>query len=269
MRYINQKFYCTMKELVKSESFGKFDAFSGSYDAREVYESHLLGLPTQIVICSGDVIDSVSFIYGEFELPVLGGNGGGKHVFSLRANEYIVKVSGAYTSNYFGASALTALSFYTNLGNIYGVTANSRAESHFEYEVPADKVICCLFGSRSEHTDGSVFVSTIGFYACEKPSVGVSKITCINNAGFIQKFRVLWDGGASDWSSKYPNPQSATIDLNGLNIPAHTRVWIEVDAILGRTKQSSDRVIYEPASANAAVYRTTGATLTYRIHLEG
>ena len=258
-----------MKELVKSESFGKFDGFSESYDAREVYESHFLGLPTQIIVCSGDVIDSVSFVYGEFELPVLGGNGGGKHAFSLKANEYIVRVSGAYTHNYFGASALTALSFYTNLGNVYGVSANSRAEGHFEYEAPADKVICCLFGSRSEHTDSSVFVSTIGFYACEKPFAGVSRITCINNGGFIQKFRVLWDGGASDWSSKYPNPKSATIDLNRLNIPAPTRVWIEVDAVLGKTKQSSDYVIYNPDNDNAAVYRTTGTTLTYRIHLEG
>lgn len=258
-----------MKELVKSDFFGKMDGFSEPYDAREVYESHLLGMPTQIVICSGDVIDSVSFVYGEFELPVLGGNGGGRHAFPLKANEYIVKVSGAYTHNYYGASALTALSFYTNLGNVYGVNANSRAEAHFEYEAPADKVICALFGSRSVHTDGSVFVSTIGFYACEKPFSGVSKITCINNGGFVQKFRVLWDGGASAWTSNYPNPKSATIDLKSLNIPAHTRVWIEVDVVLGKTKQSPDRVIYNPDSDSAAVYRTTGATLTYRIHLEG
>ena len=258
-----------MKEIVKSESFGKSDGFSEVYDGKEVYESHLLGLPTQIVVRNGDVIDSVSFAYGEFELPALGGDGGGKHVFSLKANEYIVRVSGAYTSNYYGASALTALSFQTNLGNVYGVNGSSRAEGQFEYEVPVGKVICCLFGTRSVHTDGSVFVSTIGFYACEKPVAGVSKISCINNGGFVQKFRVLWDGGASGWTSNYPNPQSATIDLNSLNIPAQTRVWIEVDAILGKTKQSPDRVVYEPTSANAAVYRTTGATLTYRIHLEG
>lgn len=258
-----------MKELVKSASFGKSDAFSKPYDAGEVYESHLLDMPTQIIVRSGEVIDAVSFVYGEFELPVLGGNGGGMHAFPLKANEYIVKVTGAYTHNYYGASALTALSFHTSSGNVYGVSATSRAEDHFEYEVPAGKVICCLFGSRSEHTDGSVFVSTIGFYACEKPFSGVSKITCINNGGFVQKFRVLWDGGASDWSSKYPNPKSATIDLKSLNIPAHTRVWIEVDVVLGKTKQSPDRVIYNPDSNSAAIYRTTGATLTYRIHLEG
>lgn len=32
-----------MKELVKSDFFGKMDGFSEPYDAREVYESHLLG----------------------------------------------------------------------------------------------------------------------------------------------------------------------------------------------------------------------------------
>lgn len=258
-----------MKELVKSVAYGKFDAFSKAYDGKEVYESHLLGLPTQIVIRNGEVIDAVSFVYGEFELPVLGGGGGGKHVFSLKANEYIVKVTGSFTSNYYGASALTALSFYTNLGNVYGVSSTSRADGHFEYEAPAGKVVCCLFGSSSVHTDGSVFVSTIGCYACDKPTVDVSRITCINNGGFVQKFRVLWDGGAGDWTSNYPNPQSATIDLKGLNIPAQARVWIEVDVVLGKKKQSPDSVIYNPTSENAAVYRTTGATLTYRIHLEG
>lgn len=39
-----------MKELVKSEFLGKFDVSSKSYDLREIYESHLLGLPAQIVV---------------------------------------------------------------------------------------------------------------------------------------------------------------------------------------------------------------------------
>lgn len=36
----------------------------------------------------------------------------------------------------------------------------------------------------------------------------VNKIVCVNNGGFVQKFRVRWDNGNSGWSSNYPNPQS-------------------------------------------------------------
>lgn len=95
------------------------------------------------------------------------------------------------------------------------------------------------------------------------------KITCINSAGFVQKFRVKWIGGCSDWSDTYPNPQSRTIDLNKYNIDLEQEVWIEVKAILGRTKESSSKLIYNPLSGNTAVYRTTGTILTYTIKLEG
>lgn len=97
----------------------------------------------------------------------------------------------------------------------------------------------------------------------------VKKITCVNSAGFVQKFRVKWDGGNSDWSDTYPNPQSATIDLSRYNIDFGKEVWIEVKAILGSTKESDSKVVYNPLSECTAVYRTTGATLTYKIKLEG
>ena len=36
----------------------------------------------------------------------------------------------------------------------------------------------------------------------------VRNITCINNADFVQKFKVIWNGGQTGWSDTYPNPQS-------------------------------------------------------------
>ena len=97
----------------------------------------------------------------------------------------------------------------------------------------------------------------------------VQKITCVNSAGFIQKFRVKWNGGCSGWSDTYPNPLSATIDLNQYNLDFGNEVWVEVKAILGSTKESGSKVIYNPLSESTAVYRTTGVTLAYKIKLEG
>ncbi|MCD7924382.1 MAG: hypothetical protein LUI85_06690 [Bacteroides sp.] len=51
-------------------------------------------------------------------------------------------------------------------------------------------------------------------------------------------------------------------------VPANTEVWIEVDAVFGKKKTASDHVIFVPESNDAAIYRTTGVTLTYKIHLE-
>lgn len=96
----------------------------------------------------------------------------------------------------------------------------------------------------------------------------VRKITCINNAGFVQKFKVVWNGGQTGWSDTYPNPQSRSIELAEYRVPANTEVWIEVDAVFGKKKKSGDHVIFSPESNDAAIYRTTGATLTYKIHFE-
>lgn len=97
----------------------------------------------------------------------------------------------------------------------------------------------------------------------------VSKIVCVNAAGFVQEFRAVWNGGESDLSGRYPNPQSASIDLNKYNIPDGTEVWVRVHAILGKTKDASDHVRFVRNSPATATYRTTGATLTFSIKLEG
>ena len=97
----------------------------------------------------------------------------------------------------------------------------------------------------------------------------VSKIACVNAAGFVQEFRIVWQGGKSDLSERYPNPQSRTIELTRYNIPDGTEVWVEVHAILGKTKQASKHVRFSRNSSAAATYRTTGTTLFFNIGLEG
>lgn len=96
----------------------------------------------------------------------------------------------------------------------------------------------------------------------------VNQIKCINAAGFKQEFCVVWDGGSTDWTQGYLNPGSQTLDLTKYQIPEGAEVWVKVHAIWGKTKESSDRVIFRRNSNNTAVYRTTGATLTFKIHFE-
>lgn len=94
-----------------------------------------------------------------------------------------------------------------------------------------------------------------------------SKIKCINNAGFKLKFKVKWESGQSGWSEYYFNPNSETMDLHNFNIPEGAQVWIEVDALWGKTKSAHDHIIYSASSTNTAVYSVTGGTLTYSITL--
>jgi Mannan-binding protein/Jacalin-like lectin domain len=154
-----------MGNLVKSDVFGKQDYYSKPVDLGQEYLRQGMDLPKSVIINHGEVIDAVSFSYKEGDLPLIGGKGGSKESFTLAPGEYVIKVSGGYTSNYYGASALTSLYFMTNKGHVLGAHTARPDEGRFTYEVPAGMAICCLFGSRSEHTDGSVFTASIGFYS--------------------------------------------------------------------------------------------------------
>lgn len=97
----------------------------------------------------------------------------------------------------------------------------------------------------------------------------VSQIKCENAAAFVQKIRVLWNGGQTNWSKNYSTSQSLTIDLTSCNIPDRTEVWIEVQAVLGKTKESPEHVLYFSKSPCEAIYRTTGATLSFKVEFHG
>lgn len=96
----------------------------------------------------------------------------------------------------------------------------------------------------------------------------VSRITCINNGGFVQEVRIICNGGCIHKTDKYPNPQSRIVDLNGFNLPENAEIWIEVHARWGKTKVSWERVLYSRTSEDAAVYRVTGTTLSFSVRLE-
>lgn len=134
------------------------------------------------------------------------------------------------------------------------------------YKKPGDRAI--LTGIEMEGADN------IGMdVPCAVDSPSVSKVTCVNAAGFVQEFCVVWkkgdEGGTSDLSQRYTNPNSWTIDLDKYSIPEGAEVWVKVHAIWGKTKEADDHAIYKRGCGNSAVYRTKGATLTYSIVLEG
>lgn len=96
----------------------------------------------------------------------------------------------------------------------------------------------------------------------------VSRITCINNGGFIQEVIIICNGQCVYKTDKYPNPQSRVVNLNEFHLPERSEVWVKVHAVWGRTKEAWEHVIYSRASEDAAVYRVTGTTLSFSVKLE-
>jgi len=96
----------------------------------------------------------------------------------------------------------------------------------------------------------------------------VSKIVCVNNAGFVMNFYAEWNGGRSNRTSNYPINQSKEIDLSELSIPVGGEVWPVVKAILGKTNSSGEHVIFDPKSNNTATYTVQGTTLHYSVTLQ-
>ena len=147
----------------KSELLGIKDYCTREFNDEQEYNNKKLGFPKSIIVRRGDVIDAIGFVYTNGSITH-GGPGGGKENFDLQPEEYITKVTGRYTRNYFGASALTGITFITNKGRSFAVSCNKQGESSFSYNVNSDSGICCMFGGDSHHSDGTVFIACIGFY---------------------------------------------------------------------------------------------------------
>ena len=96
----------------------------------------------------------------------------------------------------------------------------------------------------------------------------VSKIVCVDNAGFVMNFYAEWNGGRSNRTANYPINQSGEVDLTELSIPKGGEVWPVVKAILGKTNSSAEHVIYDPSSSNTATYTVKGTTLHYSVTLQ-
>ncbi|GEM_PF-673860 len=151
--------------MEKSKLYGKEDSFSKTFDDLKIYESKNLDMPVSLTISTGDVLDAVGFGYKKDDILLHGGDKGEKKEYRLAPDEFIIKVTGTYTSNYYGASALLSLIFYTNKGKSYGGEGKVKEGAvQFEYNVSSGCAIGCIFGSVSEHTDGTKYVASIGFY---------------------------------------------------------------------------------------------------------
>ncbi|WP_196592806.1 hypothetical protein [Pectinatus sottacetonis] len=105
-------------------------------------------------------------------------------------------------------------------------------------------------------------------------AIEVEKISCVNSAAFVMEFKVKYadeDGNElnADWSSgKYPVGQSRTCDLAELShpIPEGAPIWIQVHAILGKTKTSNTHKFFYKKNKQSASFKVTGTTLNFSIH---
>lgn len=97
----------------------------------------------------------------------------------------------------------------------------------------------------------------------------VSRITCINNGGFVMKFRVKWNDEESGWTDEYDTRQSKTFDLTTLNIPSGAGVRPEVQAEAGKSRTAGHTVEYDPDSGGVATWVVSGTTTDIHMHLEG
>lgn len=99
----------------------------------------------------------------------------------------------------------------------------------------------------------------------------VRKISCLNDGGFVMRFRTRWNEKgkikSSGWTGWYAVGKSRSKDLRKLSIPEGIEVWIEADARLGKQKDSWEHVIYEPNNDNVGNYRVYGSTYYVKVDL--
>jgi hypothetical protein len=110
---------------------------------------------TSVAINSGWWIDSIQGISSIGALAVHGGKGGYRTTFSLSANEYIVRVYGAYSAS----SYIGKISFVTNTGKVfgpYGKALGDTNSSSFDYTVPAGNAVVGFSGK------SDTFLNAIG-----------------------------------------------------------------------------------------------------------
>lgn len=142
--------------LYKSSDYGEL------FDDSNVWQDRNLGLPKNIVVRSGAIVDSVAFQYQEVRLPH-GSVGGADIVVDLQNGEYITKVTGDF--KYFrDVKLLNRLTFTSNMGNTYDCNCGGGTDS-FSFEPGDGYAIYCLHGKSSTYVGG------IGFYAAKIDSL--------------------------------------------------------------------------------------------------
>ncbi|KAJ3679452.1 hypothetical protein LUZ60_017463 [Juncus effusus] len=118
---------------------------------------------TSIVICSGDVIDSIKFSYEEKDtgntvtLGPWGGSGGDSTEITFDEDDYLDKITGTY-GDYNGKTVIHTLTFFAKGGTQYGPYGNKKGDSSFSVPVK-NKQIVGFFAYAGTYING------IGVYA--------------------------------------------------------------------------------------------------------
>lgn len=103
----------------------------------------------------------------------------------------------------------------------------------------------------------------------------VQKIACINNAGFVMNFSILWQDIHGNWnitswnSGNYPiNKTRTSPDLKEIGIDPITAVLVTpyVEAVLGKQESGSPCLEYQP-NGLTGIYQVKGTTLNYSVKL--
>lgn len=139
----------------KSALFGNAN-HGNAFDDNEATAE--MGLPTEISVRRGAIIDKVTFIYGQKKMEH-GGNGGSEQVFKLEEGERIVSVEG--TIGKFGnVDTIRSLKFTTDKNHIFVVNQPVVIpKPGFKFEVEDGYAISALHGRADR------YLRAIGFYA--------------------------------------------------------------------------------------------------------
>lgn len=145
-----------MSKFSKSSVNGN-NQYGAAFDDAEKCAEKGQPFPCGIIIRKGAIIDSLGFAYDGFTLTH-GGKGGSEQTFTLRKDEYIIKVKGTYEA--FGKDVvISSLEFTTNKGNVFSANRPTGNSHSFEYKAEDGYAISALHGRAGS------YLGAIGFYA--------------------------------------------------------------------------------------------------------
>ena len=119
-----------------------------SFSDRE--NAEFAGRITKIIVCNGEIIDGIQFVYeNEREGEIHGNLNSIKHEFSMEENEYLIGISWSVMWNtYYNGQVLSGICFTTNTGKKFEVHGSLTcfAEDSFSYRSKENHAILGLKG---------------------------------------------------------------------------------------------------------------------------
>ena len=81
------------------------------------------------------------------------------------------------------------------------------------------------------------------------------------------RFKVMWDGGATEFSPQYNNGDIHSFDLTKYPIPEGAEVYPHIHVLLGKNVDG-EKVIYKKNAGNQADYHVSGSTQRVVVELQ-